>query len=79
MKLFNCTNSILDEEFQAVVQNLAEIWGASTYQAQRFPVSFPLSVWFAELYCALKFPEYAVLALVTTGRGLVSMAESALL
>src|SRR5271157_5389445 len=38
MQLFNCTNSILDKEFQAQVQNLAGIWGASTHQAQSLPV-----------------------------------------
>src|ERR1035441_9598244 len=39
MQLFNCTVSILDEEFQAAVRDLARIWGASTHQAQRLPVS----------------------------------------
>ena len=39
MQLFNCTNSILDKEFKEAVRKLAEIWGASTHQANRLPVS----------------------------------------
>ena len=39
MQLFNCTVSSLDEEFQATVRDLARIWGASTHQARRLPVS----------------------------------------
>lgn len=39
IQLFNCTTSILDKEFQAQVQNLARIWGASSCQIQCLPVS----------------------------------------
>jgi hypothetical protein len=38
MQLFNCTNSILDEEFQARFQSLAKIWRATTHQGERLPV-----------------------------------------
>jgi hypothetical protein len=40
MQLFNCTNSILDDEFQASFRDLARIWGASSHQAKHLPVSF---------------------------------------
>lgn len=40
LQLFNCTTSILDEEFRAQVQTLARIWMAPSYQTESLPVSF---------------------------------------
>jgi hypothetical protein len=40
MELFHCTDSILDERFQSAMQTLAPVWGASSYQSTKLPVSF---------------------------------------